>query len=144
LFPFNIAHSGPARSLQPATETVIPPEAADGIIVSSAAEKSASASAFAFLVVIPRRGSAFASNPFHQPKPKRVPHPSQSHREGWDRNRPLATEPLHSPLIVTLKRLIPLLLSLPLFLIFIFRPKIACQAPKPLNPLSINNIRVAY
>jgi hypothetical protein len=36
---------------------------------------------------------------------------------------------------------------LPLFVgvttfFFIFRPKIACQAPKPLNPLSHNNIRM--
>jgi hypothetical protein len=36
------------------------------------------------------------------------------------------------------------LLSLALAFIFrVFRPKIACQAQKPPNPLPINNIRVA-
>jgi hypothetical protein len=42
------------------------------------------------------------------------------------------------------KQLILLPLLSPLFFFAIFRPKIACQAPKPPNPLPTNNIRVAF
>jgi hypothetical protein len=38
--------------------------------------------------------------------------------------------------------LLPLLVQFISFLVF--RPKIACQAPKPSNPLPTNNIRVAF
>jgi hypothetical protein len=40
--------------------------------------------------------------------------------------------------------MIPLPLPSSHFSSAIFRPKIARQAPKPLNPLPINNIRMAF
>jgi hypothetical protein len=38
----------------------------------------------------------------------------------------------------------PLPLPLPVFIFRVFSPEIACQVPKPTNPLSNNDIRVAF
>jgi hypothetical protein len=119
----------------------------------------------------------------------RVPHPSRILRigvplsllnwgeDGWDVNRPSATEPLPLPSLVLFHpnqnrhfdrscspphreqhsgeirfsaptsrspQTALLFLLLPSFYFFcVFSPKNACQAPKPLNPLQKNNIRVA-
>src|SRR5437868_6113500 len=62
-------------------------------------------------------------------KKPRVPHPSQSHREGWDVNHPPATKPLPLPL--------PLSLLFPLFSPLSFSCHPSPQAEDLLLPLSL-------
>jgi hypothetical protein len=69
---------------------------------------------------------------------------AQWSEDGWDVNHSPATELSLRGEVRLQKRLILMPLLLLLFSFRIFCPKIACQAPKSLNPKPSNNIHVAF